>query len=199
MAPRRVMPAPLMRSSAPIHSSMSGFTGFFTRTGMSAPLSESAISCMAKGLAVVRAPIHSKSMPALRAASTCLGMATSVAVSMPVSAFTRCSQGRAASPMPSNPPGLVRGFHTPARKILHPRPASWRAVFMTCSSVSALHGPAMTRGRLFSSTPGMFRGESRKSSISLVFVGMNQILNVARMRSSASASFSFFAQSERRM
>ena len=51
MAPRRCMPALYERWSAPIHSSRSGFTGFFTSTGTSLPAScrASAISCMAKG------------------------------------------------------------------------------------------------------------------------------------------------------
>ena len=142
-----------MRSKAPIHSSRSGFTGFFTSTGMSTPFSASAISCMAKGLAAVRAPIQRMSMPAFRASNTCLAVATSVDTYMPVSFFTSFIQARPSTPTPSKPPGLVRGFQIPARNILIPRAASWRAVSITCSSVSALQGPAITSGR-FSSTPG---------------------------------------------
>ena len=136
-----------MRWSAPIQSSRSGFTGFLTRTGMSTPFNESAISCMANGLAVVRAPIQRRSMPAFNASSTCFGVATSVEVSIPVSSFTRCIHAKPSVPTPSKPPGLVRGFQMPARNILTPLLASAWAVFMTCSSVSALHGPAMTIGR----------------------------------------------------
>ena len=164
MAAIRLIPAWFMRSIAPIHSSRSGFTGFFTNTGTSTPFKLSASACMAKGLAVVRAPTHSTSMPYLRASSTCSGVATSVAVSMPVSFFTSCIQGRATSPLPSNPPGLVRGFHTPARKMWHPSFASWRDVSITCSSVSAEQGPAMTMGRSLSL--GRLSGLSSNSILS---------------------------------
>ena len=153
MAPRRFIPALLRRSSAPIQSSRSGLTGFFTKTGISTPLRESAISCMAKGLAEVRAPIQRISMPAFKAASTCALFATSVATSIPHSFCTRCIHGSPSSPIPSKLPGLVRGFHIPARNIFTPILLSCCAVVMTCSSVSALQGPAITRGRL-SSTPG---------------------------------------------
>ena len=136
----------------------------FTITGMSTPRSASAISCMAKGLAVVRAPIHSRSMPALRHSSTCLAVATSVQTYMPVSCFTSFSQARPSTPTPSKPPGLVRGFQMPARNIFCPFEASWRAVFITCSSVSALHGPAMTTGRS-SGTPGSWILSSSSSII----------------------------------
>ena len=144
------MPAWLMRSMAPIHSSMSGLTGFFTSTGMSTPRSASANACIAKGFAVVRAPIHSTSIPYFRQSSTCSGVATSVATSMPVSSFTRFIQGSARSPLPSKPPGLVRGFQTPARNMWQPFVASCCAVVITCSSVSAEHGPAITIGRRLS-------------------------------------------------
>ncbi len=146
-----------MRSTPPIHNSRSGLTGFFTSTGISCPRSASAISCMANGLAVVRAPIQIMSMPPSNAARTCLRVATSVAVYIPVSRFTRCSQAMPSTPTPSNPPGLVRGFHSPARNSLKPSAASSRAVSITCSSVSALHGPAMTSG-LRGSSPGKLMG-----------------------------------------
>ena len=145
-----------MRSRAPIHSSISGLTGFFTKTGTSTPRSESAKACTAKGLAVVRAPTQRMSMSYFRASSTCSGVATSVAMSMWVSSFTCFIQGSAFSPWPSKPPGLVRGFHTPARKLWQPFMASSRAVSITCSSVSALHGPAITKGRSLSL--GKFNG-----------------------------------------
>ena len=150
MAPSFLMPAPLSRCNAPIHSSRSGLTGFFTKTGMSTPFSASARACMAKGLAVVRAPIQRMSMPYFRASSTCSGVATSVATSIPVSFFTCCIQGSAFSPFPSKPPGFVRGFQMPARKLWHPNEASCLAVVITCSSVSAEQGPAMTNGRTLS-------------------------------------------------
>ena len=167
MAPSLRMPARLMRSNAPIHSSMSGLTGFFTNTGTSMPRSASAMSCTAKGLAVVRAPIQRMSMPYLRASSTCSGVATSTAVSMWVVSFTSFIQGRAFSPFPSKPPGLVRGFHTPARKMWQPFPANWLAVCITCCSDSALHGPAMTNGRTLSL--GRLSG-SKSKLLSIAFV-----------------------------
>ncbi len=166
------MPAPLIRCNPPIHNSRSGLTGFFTNTGMSTPLRLSASSCMAKGLVVVRAPTQSRSMPALSAASTCLGVATSVVMSIPVSCFTLCIQGRAFSPFPSKPPGLVRGFHIPALKSFTPFDAKSLAVFITCSSVSALQGPAITRGR-FTSIPGRFNG-CMSSSIVYYFLFVRQ-------------------------
>ena len=43
----------------------------------------------------------------------------------------------------SKPPGLVRGFQMPARNSLMPLSASCLAVLITCSSVSALQGPAL--------------------------------------------------------
>ena len=55
--------------------------------------------------------------------------------------------------VPSNPPGLVRGFQIPARNNLMPLSAIPLAVSITCSSVSALHGPAITIGRC-GSIPG---------------------------------------------
>ena len=105
---------------------------------------------MAKGLADVLAPTQRISIPYFRATSTCSGVATSVEIIIPVSSFTRCIHGKAISPLPSKPPGFVRGFHTPARKIWHPLAARLRAVDITCSSVSAEQGPAMTNGRSLS-------------------------------------------------
>ena len=151
------MPAPLRRSMPPIQSSRSGLTGFFTSTGTSMPFKASARACIAKGLATVRAPIQRISTSAASAASTCCGVATSVATSMPVSFFTRVSHGSPASPTPSKPPGLVRGFQMPARKMRTPLPASWHAVLITCSSVSAEQGPAMIIGRCVS-MPGSDKG-----------------------------------------
>jgi hypothetical protein len=45
-------------------------------------------------------------------------------------------------PTPSNPPGRVLGFQIPALKYLHLN-LSTHVLFNTCSSVSALHGPAI--------------------------------------------------------
>src|SRR5574344_184924 len=72
---------------------------------------------------------------------------------MPVSCLTFLSHSKPTEPMPSNAPGLVRGFQMPARNILTPLDASNLAVSITCSSVSALQGPAMTNGFL-SLNPG---------------------------------------------
>ena len=189
MAPRRLMPAWFKRSMAPIHNSRSGLTGFLTKTGMSIPLSESAKACMAKGFAVVRAPIHRISMSYFSANSTCSGVATSVDISMWVSSFTCFIQGRAFSPLPSNPPGLVRGFHTPARKLWQPFMANWRAVVITCSSVSALQGPAMTKGRSLSL--GKFSG-CKSNSNSIFYIAF-------LILSSACCIFSSLAQREMRI
>ena len=156
-----------MRSIAPIQSSRSGLTGFLTNTGMSTPLSASAMACMANGLAEVRAPTHNMSIPYFKASSICSGVATSVATSMPVSFCTRLSHGSAVSPFPSNPPGLVRGFHTPARNILQPFMASCLAVSITCSSVSAEQGPAITNGR--SVLLGRLSGSSSSSISNISF------------------------------
>ena len=148
MAPKRCIPALYRRCRAPIHSSRSGLTGFLTSTGMSAPASESAsaISCIANGLAVVRAPIHSISSPASRAWRTCSRLATSVATAIPVVWRTSLSHWRPSAPMPSKPPGRVRGFQMPARNMRTPWAARRRAVSSTCCRVSALHGPAMMTG-----------------------------------------------------
>ena len=174
MAPSLFMPAALRRSSAPIHSSRSGLTGFFTSTGLSMPFMASASACIAKGLAVVRAPIHSISISYFMASSTCSGVATSVPTSIPVSFFACSIHFRAGSPCPSKPPGLVRGFHTPARKLWQPFSASCFAVHIICSSVSAEHGPAMMNGRSWSL--GMLRGRSCSSIIYENFVVL--LLNV---------------------
>ena len=117
---------------------------------MSTPCRLSARACIANGLAQVRAPIQRMSKPYSRHNSTCSGVATSVVISIPVSSFTRFIQGKAFSPLPSKPPGLVRGFHTPARKMWQPLRANSFAVAMTCCSVSAEQGPAITIGRLWS-------------------------------------------------
>ena len=85
-------------------------------TKRSVPLSASAIAWTAKGLTVVRAPIQTADMPASRTFSTCSGVATSVMALSPVVASASMSHGRACSPRPSNELGLVRGFHSPARK-----------------------------------------------------------------------------------
>ena len=147
MAAKSVIPARCRRSKAPAHRDTSGFTGFFTITGTPVPARASANSCTAKGLTVVRAPIQSTSMPWRKASSTWRGVATSIAVGMPVSAFTRCNQGNATAPMPSKEPGRVRGFQMPARnKSIFPSASKAWAVASTCSSVSAEQGPAMRIG-----------------------------------------------------
>ena len=130
---------------------------------MSTPCSESAIACIANGLADVRAPIQRISMPCFSDSSTCSGVATSVETNILVSFFTCSIQTRAGSPCPSKPPGLVRGFHTPARKLWHPFIASCLAVVITCSSVSAEQGPAITKGRSLSL--GKFNGDNSNSMI----------------------------------
>ena len=148
MAAILLMPTRSRRSKAPIQSPRSGLIGFFTSMHTSLPLRQSANSCIAKGLAVVLAPIQRMSMAYSMAFSTCSGVATSVATSIPVSFFTRCSHCSAISPLPSKPPGLVRGFQTPALKHWQPWRRSCCAVQTTCSSVSAEQGPEMSSGSL---------------------------------------------------
>ena len=159
MAPRRLTPEAYRRCSAPIQSSRSGFTGFLTRTvirsrcsGVS-DASASAISWTANGLAVVRAPIQKSVTPVRRACRRWTGVAISVTGSIPVLSRTSASHARARTPMPSNEPGLVRGFQTPARNTRMPVSDSSRAVRSVCSRLSALHGPAITSGPQPSRTP----------------------------------------------
>src|SRR5690606_15179684 len=64
IAPNFLIPARLIRSSAPIHKERSGLTGFLTNTGTSTPCKASAISCTVNGFAVERAPTHKISIPA---------------------------------------------------------------------------------------------------------------------------------------
>src|SRR5690606_4294101 len=147
IAPIFLIPARLTRSNAPIHKDRSGLTGFFTKTGTSTPCKASAISCTVKGFAVERAPTQRISTPAARASSTCFAVATSVEVSMPVSSLALFNHVKPTLPMPSNSPGRVLGFQIPARNTCAlPVFAMRWAVDTTCSSVSALHGPAMTKG-----------------------------------------------------
>ena len=147
MAPNLEIPAMLSRSKAPIHRLMSGFTGFFTKTAMSVPFRASAISCTANGLAVVRAPSHKKSSPAFRQASTWRALATSVPTFIPVSRRVFDSQANPSSPTPSKQLGRVRGFQIPARNASTPASRNREAVSITCSLLSALHGPAISNGR----------------------------------------------------
>ena len=114
---------------------------------MSLPFSASAISWTRNGLAVVLAPIQTISTPYSRQSSTCFSPATSVATFMPSSFFTLCSHLSPGVPTPSNVFGWVRGFQIPARKTLTPNGLSPSAVRITCSSDSALHGPATRSGR----------------------------------------------------
>ena len=175
---------------------MSGLTGFLTNTGILSPRIASAKACIANGLADVRAPTHSISISYFIANSTCSGVATSVEINIPVSSFTRFIHGKAFSPLPSKPPGFVRGFHTPALNIWHPFAARLRAVVITCSSVSAEQGPAITHGRSLSH--GRFKG-SNSNSISLYLLFFLILVYNLAIRSRASAIFSSFAQSEIRI
>ena len=147
--PTRSIPTFWRRCTAPIQRSRSGFIGFLTSTGMSTPRRASAISCTLKGLTVVRAPIQSRSTPNSSAPSTCLALATSVAMGRPVSFLASAIHERPGSPTPSKVPGLVRGFQIPARSTsTTPVAARRRQVSRVCSSVSALHGPEIISGRL---------------------------------------------------
>src|SRR6185503_15752369 len=117
--------------------------------GTSTPRNASATSCTLNGFTVVLAPIHNTSTSNVNASCTCLPVATSTVVGRPVNFFACCNHGNPLAPTPSNIPGLVRGFQMPARSISTLPVAARRcAVCITCSSVSALHGPLMISGRL---------------------------------------------------
>src|SRR5882757_1901997 len=138
------------RSIPPLHNSKSGLIGFFISTGISTPRNASATSCTLNGFTVVRAPIHNTSTSNCNASCTCFAVATSTAVASPVAFLALNNQGNPFVPMPSNMPGFVRGFQMPARSIsIFPVAASLVAVASICSSVSALHGPLIIKGRLF--------------------------------------------------
>ena len=99
---------------------------------------------------MVRAPTQSTSTPKCKASSTCLAVATSTAIGKPVSFFACCIHGNPLVPIPSKLPGLVLGFQIPARIISTlPVAAKRIAVCITCSSVSALHGPEIIKGDFF--------------------------------------------------
>src|SRR5688572_13948068 len=149
MRPICLIPARATRSTAPLHNSRSGLIGFLISTGTSTPRNASATSCTLKGFTVVLAPIHNTSTSKFNASCTCLPVATSTVVGMPVCFFACNNQGKPFTPMPSNIPGFVLGFQMPARRISTLPVAARRcAVCNTCSSVSALHGPLMISGRL---------------------------------------------------
>jgi len=143
-------------SIAPSHRFRSGFIGFLMRILLSVPFNASAISCIANGLADVLAPIQRMSTLALMAFSTWVLFATSVVVSIPVSSLTFVSHFSPISPTPSNDPGRVLGFQIPALKILIPILFRLCAVFSTCSSFSALHGPEIMMGFCVSGSPQFF-------------------------------------------
>src|SRR5678815_5475737 len=149
MRPICLIPALATLSTAPLHSSRSGLIGFLISTGTSTPRNASATSCTLKGFTVVLAPIHKTSTSNVSASCTCLPVATSTVVGKPVNFFACCNQGSPLAPIPSNMPGLVRGFQMPARSISTlPVAANRCAVSTTCASVSALQGPLMIRGLL---------------------------------------------------
>ena len=114
IAPILVIPAVLILSRAPIHKDKSGLIGFLMRTGVSVPLIASAISCTENGFTVVLAPIHRISIPYFNANSMCDVFATSTVNCTPNSSLISAIHFNASSPLPSNVPGLVLGFHTPA-------------------------------------------------------------------------------------
>ena len=162
--------------------------GFFTRRGTSVPLRASAISCTRKGLAVVRAPIHSMSTPASRLSFTCLADATSVQTRMPSSRCTRWSQGKPAVPTPSKQPGCVRGFQMPARNMWIPKAARPRAVSITCSSLSALHGPAMHMGLGRVKNPHSVAGTiSNSCAIVYLIIFLIRLASSMRLRTRSSS------------
>src|SRR3546814_11428645 len=116
-------------------------------TGTSTPLRASATSCTENGLTVVRAPTQRMSTPAFNASSTWRAVATSTVTGKPVSFLACINQGSPSDPLPSTSPGRVLGFQLPARRAPTLLWAfNWLAVARNYSTVSALHGPAITRG-----------------------------------------------------
>jgi hypothetical protein len=85
---------------------------------------------------------------------------------MPVSRFTLLNHGNPAVPTPSKAPGRVLGFHMPARNILMPWAARLVAVVKTCSSLSALQGPAIIIGNSGRVPPGLIGSVFNSYSIS---------------------------------
>ena len=168
------MPARWSLSSAPIQRSRSGFTGFLTSTGMSVSARASAISCTRKGLALVRAPSQTRSTPCFIHSNTCFSLATSVATFIPYSFFTLWSHLSPGTPMPSKHPGWVLGFHIPARNTLIPNSLSPAAVCIIWSSLSALHGPAITHGRGGrENIPHSFRGTMSNFSVIGIIISLS--------------------------
>ena len=109
-APPKVAGPPLPTSARKRRttSARSGCVGFLTATGTSTPRKQSAISCTWKGLAVVRAPIHSMSIPALmrsfrmpRLGHLHTDLHSKLRTGLPA------SQGSPVWPTPSNAPGRV--------------------------------------------------------------------------------------------
>ena len=144
MAANLVRPAFWKRSKAPSHRLRSGETGFLMNRVTSTPRKASASCCTEKGLTTVRAPIQRASTSYLKASSTCSGVATSVAMSKPVSFLAPRSHLSPSSPLPSKASGRVRGFHTPPRRNLTSEIEDKAlAVAMICSSLSTLQGPAI--------------------------------------------------------
>jgi len=90
--------------------------------------------------------IHQNLMSFSKANLQCAAVATSVPINNPVSALAFFNHFKPISPTPSNPPGRVLGFQIPALKTLTSESFNSCAIFNTCSSVSALQGPAITNG-----------------------------------------------------
>jgi hypothetical protein len=91
--------------------------------------------------------------------------------------------------MPSKDPGRVLGFHTPPRKAeIFPVAASFWAVSRYCSRLSALQGPAITKGLLFD-------GNQKSNGVVEILVGLIVVFNSANLKHAAFAtavSFSDF-------
>ncbi len=133
-----------IHSNPPIHKFKSGLTEFLTSTGLSIPFIASVTSFIENGFTTVRVSSHNISIPYFKACSACFGVATSTVVSNPVSALSCWSKWSPVSTTSSKPCGLVRGFHMPDLNTLTCGILPiWWAVFITCSSVSALHDPLM--------------------------------------------------------
>jgi hypothetical protein len=91
---------------------------------------------------MLRAPIWITSAVSTTAA-TSRGSISSVTSGRPVSSRASSRIFRPSRPRPWKVYGEVRGLNAPPRSIVQPAAATTRAVFMVCSRVSTVHGPAM--------------------------------------------------------
>ena len=127
--------------------SRSGFTGFFTSTGTSTP--EGCLPVPAWRMDWQKYGSHPQNIDSIFQGELHVLRSSHLGSSEHTGLLLHLLHpSKATSPLPSKPPGLVRGFQMPARKILMPLLASMRAVSITCCSVRHTW-PAIIIGRFF--------------------------------------------------